>query len=88
VWWGYVEEWDRSLRAANKPLTTRYNYELAVTQLAEFLVGEDLPEFLASSGWRWTTPRTPPRTQPKDFVTPIGASTRKSACRLTDGLDR
>jgi integrase/recombinase XerC len=38
VWRGYVEEWDRSLRAANKPLTTRYNYELAVTQLAEFLV--------------------------------------------------
>jgi hypothetical protein len=50
VWRGYVEEWDRSLRAANKPLTTRCNYELAVTQLAEFLGGDDLTAFLASSG--------------------------------------
>lgn len=50
VWCGYVEEWDRSLRAANKPLTTRYNYELAVTQLAEFLGGGDLSAFLKTSG--------------------------------------
>jgi integrase/recombinase XerC len=50
VWRGYVEEWDRSLRAANKPLTTRYNYELAVTQLAEFLAGDELAGFLDSSG--------------------------------------
>ena len=43
----YVEEWDRSLRAANRPHTTRYNYELAVTQLADFLGGPELPAFLA-----------------------------------------
>lgn len=34
----------------NKPHTTRYNYELAVTQLAEFLTGPDLPDFLAVTG--------------------------------------
>jgi integrase/recombinase XerC len=50
VWRSYVEEWDRSLRAANKPLTTRYNYELAVVQLAEFLRGDEVTTFLASSG--------------------------------------
>ncbi|MET9258556.1 hypothetical protein [Amycolatopsis sp. NPDC004079] len=32
VWRSYVGEWGRSLRADNKPHTTRYNYELAVTQ--------------------------------------------------------
>jgi integrase/recombinase XerC len=37
VWHAYLDEWDRSLRTRNKPLTTRYNYELAVTQLATFL---------------------------------------------------
>jgi site-specific recombinase XerD len=35
------------LRSANRPRTTRYNYELAVCQLAEFLAGPDLPAFLA-----------------------------------------
>lgn len=48
VWRSYVEEWDRALRAANHPQTTRYNYELAVTQLADFLAGDELPKFLAS----------------------------------------
>ncbi len=47
TWRSYVEEWDRSLRAANRPHTTRYNYELAVTQLADFLGGSELPTFLA-----------------------------------------
>ena len=46
-WRSYVEEWDRSLRAANRPHTTRYNHELAVTQLADFLGGPELPAFLA-----------------------------------------
>lgn len=46
VWRSYVEEWDRSLRAANRPHTTRYNYELAVTQLADFLGGPELSTFL------------------------------------------
>ncbi|MFC3448293.1 hypothetical protein [Amycolatopsis speibonae] len=36
----------RSLRAANRPHTTRYDYELAVTQLSDFVGGPDLPEFL------------------------------------------
>jgi len=35
-WQSYIEEWDRSLRATNHPQTTRYNYRLAVTQLASF----------------------------------------------------
>jgi integrase/recombinase XerC len=47
-WHSFVEEWDRSLRAANRPHTTRYNYELAVTQFADFLAGPELPEFLAT----------------------------------------
>lgn len=46
VWRSYVEEWDRSLRAANRPHTTRYNYQLAVTQLSDFLGGPELPAFL------------------------------------------
>ncbi|MCU1688046.1 MAG: integrase family protein [Amycolatopsis sp.] len=50
AWRSYVEEWVRSLRAQDKPHTTRYNYELAVTQLAEFLAGPDLPAFLATTG--------------------------------------
>ncbi|HEX5406027.1 MAG TPA: tyrosine-type recombinase/integrase [Pseudonocardiaceae bacterium] len=50
AWRSYLEEWDRSLRAANKPRSTRYNYELAVHQLAGFLAGDDLPGFLAKSG--------------------------------------
>ncbi|WP_020495652.1 hypothetical protein [Sciscionella marina] len=36
VWRSYLDEWDRALRAGNYPESTRYNYELAVTQLAEF----------------------------------------------------
>ncbi|MEV6601979.1 phage integrase N-terminal SAM-like domain-containing protein [Actinoplanes sp. NPDC051346] len=37
-WAGFLRDWDRSLRAANHPETTRYNYLLAVAQLARFLV--------------------------------------------------
>src|SRR5215207_4150821 len=40
VWRSYVGEWDRALRAANRPWTTRYNYQLAVCQLAAFLAAE------------------------------------------------
>src|SRR6266540_2832447 len=43
VWRSYVEEWDRSLRAANRPHTTCYNYQLAVTQLPAFLEKMDMP---------------------------------------------
>lgn len=50
VWRTYLEEWDRALRAANRPHTTRYNYELAACQLADFLAGDELPKFLARSG--------------------------------------
>ncbi|WP_243659280.1 tyrosine-type recombinase/integrase [Tamaricihabitans halophyticus] len=49
VWCSYLDEWDRSLRARNRPQTTRYNYQLAVTQLAEFL-RVDLPGYLVSCG--------------------------------------
>ncbi|OXM54455.1 site-specific integrase [Amycolatopsis alba] len=46
MWRSYIEEWDRSLRASNRPHTTRYNYQLAVTQLSDFLGGPELPDFL------------------------------------------
>lgn len=47
TWRSYVEEWDRSLHAANRPHTTRYNHELAVAQLADFPGGPEPPAFLA-----------------------------------------
>jgi integrase/recombinase XerC len=50
VWRNYVEEWDRALRAANRPRTTRYNYELAVCQLAEFIAGDELRKFRLRDG--------------------------------------
>ncbi len=37
TWAGFLRDWDRSLRAANHPATTRYNYLLAAAQLARFL---------------------------------------------------
>jgi integrase/recombinase XerC len=36
-WSGYLRDWDRTLRAANHPETTRYNYLLAAAQLARYL---------------------------------------------------
>ena len=36
-WAGFLRDWDRSLRAANHPETTRYNYLLAAAQLARYL---------------------------------------------------
>jgi integrase/recombinase XerC len=36
-WPGFLRDWDRSLRAANHPETTRYNYLLAAAQLARYL---------------------------------------------------
>jgi site-specific recombinase XerD len=38
TWDGYLHDWERGLRAANHPETTRYNYILAATQLARYLV--------------------------------------------------
>ncbi|MEU7906305.1 phage integrase N-terminal SAM-like domain-containing protein [Actinoplanes sp. NPDC049118] len=38
TWGVLLRDWDSSLRAANHPETTRYNYLLAVAQLARFLV--------------------------------------------------
>ena len=32
TWAGYLRDWDRTLRAANHPETTRYNYLLAAAQ--------------------------------------------------------
>ena len=34
AWAVLLRDWDRSLRAGNPPETTRYNYVLAVSQLA------------------------------------------------------
>ncbi|GAA0731317.1 hypothetical protein Drose_26365 [Dactylosporangium roseum] len=34
---GYLRDWDRTLRAANHPDTTRYNYLLAGVQLAGYI---------------------------------------------------
>jgi integrase/recombinase XerC len=36
-WANFLRDWDRMLRAANHPETTRYNYLLAATQLARYL---------------------------------------------------
>jgi integrase/recombinase XerC len=43
TWAGYLRDWDRTLRAANHPETTRYNYLLAAAQLARYL-GEHSPD--------------------------------------------
>lgn len=37
TWAGYLRDWDRTLRSANHPETTRYNYLLAAAQLARYL---------------------------------------------------
>src|SRR3954451_23324495 len=37
TWAGYLCDWDRSLRSANYPETTRYNYLLAAAQLGRYL---------------------------------------------------
>ncbi|SDM72401.1 phage integrase N-terminal SAM-like domain-containing protein [Allokutzneria albata] len=37
IWAGFLRDWDRSLRSANYPETTRYNYLLAAVQLARYL---------------------------------------------------
>jgi integrase/recombinase XerC len=37
TWAGFLRDWDRSLRAANHPETTRYNYLLAAAQLGRYL---------------------------------------------------
>jgi site-specific recombinase XerD len=39
-WAGFLKDWDRSLRAANHPETTRYNYVLAASQLAKYLAAK------------------------------------------------
>jgi integrase/recombinase XerC len=37
LWFDYLRDWDRTLRAGNYPETTRYNYLLAAAQLGRFL---------------------------------------------------
>ncbi|WP_433270606.1 tyrosine-type recombinase/integrase [Actinosynnema sp. CS-041913] len=37
TWSGYLRDWDRTLRSAGHPETTRYNYLLAAAQLARYL---------------------------------------------------
>jgi integrase/recombinase XerC len=36
TWSGYLRDWDRTLRAANHPETTRCSYLLAAAQLGRF----------------------------------------------------
>ncbi len=48
AWAVLLRDWDRSLRAGNHPETTRYNYVLAVSQLAAYL-GEQLTNTGAAS---------------------------------------
>lgn len=50
VWRSYLDEWDRALLSSNRPPTTRYNYELAVTQFADFLAGDELDRFVEEQG--------------------------------------
>ena len=40
IWRDLLRDWERFLRAANHPETTRYGYVLAACQLAGYLVGE------------------------------------------------
>ncbi|MEV4624591.1 phage integrase N-terminal SAM-like domain-containing protein [Asanoa sp. NPDC049573] len=40
AWATFLLDWDRSLRAGNYPLTTRYNYLLAAAQLGRFLAND------------------------------------------------
>jgi integrase/recombinase XerC len=49
-WTGFLRDWHRSLRSANHPATTRYNYVLAAAQLARYLGdhGADLDEARAA----------------------------------------
>ena len=35
AWAGFLRDWDRSLRSANHPETTRYNYLLAAMALKQ-----------------------------------------------------
>ncbi|MEV0742205.1 phage integrase N-terminal SAM-like domain-containing protein [Streptomyces sp. NPDC050549] len=43
TWWGFLRDWNRSLRSGNYPETTRYNYLLAAAQLGRCL-GEYSPD--------------------------------------------
>lgn len=44
TWTGYLRGWDRTLRAANDPETTRYSCLLAAAQLGRYL-GTECDEF-------------------------------------------
>ena len=37
TWRQWIDDWDRSMRSANHSRNTRYNYELAATQFADYL---------------------------------------------------
>lgn len=53
AWIGYLRDWHRSLRSANHPETTRYNYLLAVVQLARYLGTSQIDAYGAEA---YTTP--------------------------------
>lgn len=42
VWSSFLRDWDRILRSRNHPMTTRYNYILAVSQLARYLAARSV----------------------------------------------
>jgi hypothetical protein len=71
TWSGYLRDWDRTLRAANHPETTRYCYLLSTVQLGRYL-GAECDEF---EDWPGHGP-----------VRPTGRGTRSRRRRKRVGL--
>jgi integrase/recombinase XerC len=77
AWAGFITDWHRTLRAANHPETTRYNYLLAVNQLARYLSD---PSLVDPSPAR-TDPRVVIKSQLETFQTWM-IDTRSAATAL------
>jgi site-specific recombinase XerD len=78
AWAGFLVDWDRSLRSANYPSTTRYNYLLAVAQLGRYLTA---PEFRPNAGDAAGTPTAVTRQHIEAFQTWM-IETRSAATAL------
>jgi site-specific recombinase XerD len=78
AWTAFLVDWDRSLRSANYPLTTRYNYLLAVVQLSRYLTG---PESRPDAGDAAGTPTAVTRQHIEAFQTWM-IETRSAATAL------
>ena len=83
TWAGFLRDWDRSLRSANHPETTRYNYLLAAVQLSRYL-GEYSPDPDAEPGssgeamrWRISIAASSASWQPS------GRRAACTSCQLT-----